>query len=104
MLGWFICCKIFISSKIKSSNLLDLSASRETILMATISSKMLRGNTCEGVVAAVHSCEIALPYEVTIVIDIVLYLLSRLGGHLLRGFAGKTNHLIWPPLWNLSEY
>ena len=78
-----------------SSNLLDLSASNEIILMATVSSKLLGVNTSNGVVPAVHSCEVALPNQIAIVIHIVFYLLPRLRRHLLVSFCHEIYHFVW---------
>lgn len=75
-----------------SSNLLDLSASNEIILMATVSSEILGVNTSNGVVSAVHSCEVALTNQIAIVIHIVFYLLPRLRRHLLADFSCEIYH------------
>lgn len=58
-----------------SSNLFDLSASNDTILMATISSKIWRVDTSHCVVAAVNPSEITPTNQITIVVNVVFYLL-----------------------------
>jgi hypothetical protein len=75
-----------------SSNLLDLRASRETILMATISSKIWTSYTCYSVVTAINSCEITLAYQIAIVIDIIFDLLPGLSGRRVKALFGGVVH------------
>ena len=74
MLGWFNFLSTLIYEKRSSSSFLDLSELSYTILMATTSSKKIRGEiTGDFVVGFVHFREIALAEEVWELKDVILY-------------------------------
>lgn len=90
MLGWFNFLSTLIYEKRSSSSFLDFKELSYTILMATTSSKMIRGDdTGDLMMGFVHFWEIALSEEVWELKDVILdfFTCGSFGGGEVRVLA-----------------